>query len=131
MTAFVKTSPNSSITPFTNGNSMLKDSEETKDQKRVLTGSVLSNTARVFEPVVSWLAAGLMFLVAVVVAGDTRERCCSGEWGSEGSGNAMDGNEYIGDVGKFSHCGESVGSRVAATAAGGTHGRRRAFRRYV
>ena len=42
-----KISPNPSITPFTNDKSMLIDSEETKDQKRVVTGSVSSNTARV------------------------------------------------------------------------------------
>jgi hypothetical protein len=110
--------------PFMNDKSMLLDREETKDQKRVLMGSVLSNTARVIEPVVPWLAARLVFLVAVVVAGDAREGCCSGEWGSlsEGSGNDMDGNEDVGDEGRFSHCGESVrvGSRVAVTAAGGT-----------
>jgi hypothetical protein len=108
------------FTPFTNGESMLMDSEGTKDQKRVLTSSVLSNTARVIEPIVPWLAARVVFLVAVVVAGDAREGCCSGEWGSKGSGNEMDGNEDVGDEGRFSHCGESVGSRVAATAAGGT-----------
>lgn len=29
----------------------------------------------------------------------------------------MDGNEDVGDEGRFSHCGESVGSPVAAVAA--------------
>ena len=72
-------SPNPSITPFMSGKSILVDSEETKDQKRALTGSVLSNTASVIELVVPWLAARLAFLVAVVVAGDAREGCCSGE----------------------------------------------------
>lgn len=52
MTVFAKISPNPSITPFTNGKSMLMDNEETKDQKRVLTGSVPSNTARVIEAAV-------------------------------------------------------------------------------
>ena len=68
-TVFAKISPNPSITPFTNGKSMLIDSEETKDQKRVLGGSVLSNTARVIEAAVPWLAAGVAFPAAVVVAG--------------------------------------------------------------
>ena len=61
------------------GKIILVDSEETKDQKRALTGSVLSNTASVIELVVPWLAARLAFLVAVVIAGDAREGCCSGE----------------------------------------------------
>ena len=69
MTVFAKISPNPSITPFTNGKSMLMDNEETKDQKRVLAGSVLSNTARVTEAAVPWLAAGVVFPAAVVVAG--------------------------------------------------------------
>ena len=37
----------------------------------------------------------------------------------EGSGNDMDGNDDVGDEGRFSHWGDSVGSRVAAAAAGG------------
>ena len=45
------------------------DNEETKDQKRVLTGSVWSNTARVIEPAVAQLAAEVVSLVVVVVAG--------------------------------------------------------------
>ena len=69
MTVFAKISPNPSITPFTNGKSMLMDKEETKDQKRVLTGSVWSNTARVIEPAVAQLAAEVVSLVVVVVAG--------------------------------------------------------------
>lgn len=95
------------------------DNEETKDQKRVLTGSVWSNTARVIEPAVAQLAAEVVSLVVVVVAGAAWERCCSGEWVREGSGNDMDGNEDVGDEGRFSHCGDSVGSRVAAATAGG------------
>ena len=69
MTVFAKISPNPSITPFTNGKSMLMDNEETRDQKRVPTGSELSNTARVIEAAVAWLAAGvvLLFLVVIVV----------------------------------------------------------------
>lgn len=67
MTVFAKISPNPSITPFTNGKSMLMDTEETKDQKRVLAGSVLSNTARVIEAAVA-LAAGVVSFVVVVVA---------------------------------------------------------------
>jgi len=69
MTVFAKISPNPSITPFTNGKSMLMDNEETKDQKRVLTGSVLSNTARVIEAAIARLAAGVVSPVAAVVAG--------------------------------------------------------------
>jgi hypothetical protein len=70
MTAFAKVSLNPSTTPFTNSKSMLMESEESKNQKHVLTGSVLSNTARVIKPVVPWLAARLVFLVAIVIAGD-------------------------------------------------------------
>jgi hypothetical protein len=124
MTVFAKISPNPSITPFTNGKSMLMDSEETKAQKRVLAGNVLSNTARVIEPAVGWSAAAaagvvLLFLVVIpVVAPRACEGCCSGEWEREGSGNDMDGKEDVGEEGRFSHCGESVGSPVAAAVAG-------------
>jgi len=43
------------------------DSEETKDQKRVLTGSVLSNTARVIEAAAARLAAVFVLLFPVVI----------------------------------------------------------------
>ena len=59
MTVFAKFSPNPSITPFTNSKSMLMDSDETKDQKHVLTGSVLSNTARAIEATIARLAVGV------------------------------------------------------------------------
>jgi hypothetical protein len=49
MTVFAKISPNPSITPFTNGKKKLMDNEEHSAQKRVLGGSVWSNTARVID----------------------------------------------------------------------------------
>jgi hypothetical protein len=119
MTDFTKFSLNPSFTPSTNGISMSIDSEETRDQKRMLTQLVVKH-GEGHRPVVPWLAATVVFPAAVVVAGDAREGCCSGEWGNEGSGNDMDGNEDVGDEGRFSHCGESVGSRIAAAAAGRT-----------
>jgi hypothetical protein len=77
MTDFTKFSPNPSIMPFTNGMSTLIDSGETKDQERVLTQHVVKH-GEGHRPVVPWLAARVVFLVAVVVAGDAREGCCSG-----------------------------------------------------
>ena len=61
----------------------------------------------------------VVFLVVAVIAEDAREGRHPGE-GGEGSGNDMDGNEDLGDNGRFSHCGESGESRIAAAAGGGT-----------
>ena len=63
ITVFAKISPNPSITPFTNGKNMLIDSEETSAQKRVPTGSVSSNTARVAEAAGAEWAAGVVVVV--------------------------------------------------------------------
>jgi hypothetical protein len=120
MTVFAKISPNPSITPFTNGKKKLMDNDEHSAQKRVLAGSVSSNTARVIDAAApDWVAAVDVVVVVVVVAvaraavvGCCCCCCCSGECGREGSGNDMDGNDEVGDDGKFSHCGESVGSPV-------------------
>jgi len=102
MTVFAKISPNPSITPFTNGKNILMDNEENRAQMRVRGGSAGSNTARVAAAV----AVAGRAAVVVVAARDA----CSGEWGREGSGNDMEGNDEVGDVSTFSHCGESVGA---------------------
>ena len=106
MTVFAKISPNPSITPFTNGKNILMDSEEKRAQMRLLAGSVGSNTARVADAAVAGWAAGVV--VVVVVRGACKGG--SGEWGREGSGNDMEGNDDVGEESTFSHCGESDGA---------------------
>ena len=86
------------------------DNEESSAQKRLLAGSVWSNTARVADAAVAGGA-----VAGVVVRGGGWG--CSGECGREGSGNDMDGNEDVGDEGRCSQFGESDGSPVAAVCA--------------
>jgi hypothetical protein len=107
MTVFAKISPNPSITPFTKGKNILMDSEENRAQMRARAGSEGSNTARVTDAVAVGGEVGV-----VVARGACKE--CSGEWGSEGSGNDMEGNDDVGEDSTFSHCGEPDGSPVAA-----------------
>jgi len=69
MTVFAKISPNPSITPFTNGKKKLMDNEEHSAQKRVLAGSVWSNTARVIDAVaLDGVAAVDVIVIVVAVA---------------------------------------------------------------
>lgn len=67
MTVFANISPNPSITPFTNGKRKLMDNDEHSAQKRVLPGSVGSNTARVIDAAAVECAAAVVAIVVVVV----------------------------------------------------------------